>query len=82
MSRSRTLQGRVALVTGVNHGIGTATAVALAGRGADLVAAYLRTGDPEKADAFNKARSTDGSVVTAAVHPTAATIRWMQASME
>lgn len=70
MSRSSALEGRVALVTGANHGIGAATAVALAERGADVVATYLRTGDPEKADAFNQARSTDGSVVTAAVQAT------------
>ena len=69
-TRLTPLQGKVALVTGANHGIGLATAAALAERGADIVAAYLRTGDPEKADAFNKARSTDGSVVTAAVEAT------------
>ena len=61
------LQDSVALVTGANHGIGFATAVALAERGADVVASYLRTGDPDKIDAFNRARSTDGSAVTAAV---------------
>ena len=66
-TRSPPLQDSVALVTGANHGIGLATAVALAERGADVVACYLRTGDPDKTDAFNRARSTDGSVVRAAV---------------
>ena len=69
-TRPAPLQDRVALVTGANHGIGLATAAALAERGADVVAAYLRTGDPHKADAFNRARSTDGSAVSAAVKAT------------
>ena len=36
------LEGRVAVVTGANHGIGAAIARALAGRGADVVVTYLR----------------------------------------
>lgn len=36
------LSGRVALVTGANHGIGAATARALAGAGAEVVLTYLR----------------------------------------
>ncbi len=64
------LENCVALVTGANHGIGFATSVALAERGADVVASYLRTGDPDKTDAYNRARSTDGSAVSAAVSAT------------
>ncbi len=36
------LKGRVALVTGANHGVGAATAIALAREGADIFLTYLR----------------------------------------
>ncbi|MGH9891089.1 MAG: SDR family NAD(P)-dependent oxidoreductase [bacterium] len=39
------LNGRVALVTGANHGIGAATARALAGCGAGVLISYLRVSD-------------------------------------
>src|SRR3989442_2090809 len=40
------LAGHVALVTGANHGIGAATARALAERGAGVLISYLRLADP------------------------------------
>lgn len=64
------LAGRVALVTGANHGIGAAAARALAQRGADVVVAHLRAApgdDPERSDAYRAARARDGSDVVAAV---------------
>ncbi|MGB5759713.1 MAG: SDR family oxidoreductase [Acidimicrobiales bacterium] len=55
------LSGQVALVTGANHGIGAATATALAALGADVAITYLRTGDPNRSDHYNTARAADGS---------------------
>ena len=40
------ITGHVAVVTGANHGIGAATAVALANAGIDVVVTYLRVDDP------------------------------------
>ena len=39
------MDGRVAIVTGANHGIGEATACALADRGARVLISFLRTSD-------------------------------------
>lgn len=61
------LEGMSALVTGANHGIGAATAVALAELGADVAVTYLRTGDPNRSDNYNTARAADGSVTKAAI---------------
>lgn len=41
------MKGHVALITGANHGIGAATARAIAGCGASVLVSYLRTSDPE-----------------------------------
>jgi len=59
------LAGHVALVTGANHGIGAATAGALAGCGAAVLLSYLRTLDPEDFPApyrSNRAKGADAAL--------------------
>ncbi len=63
------LEGRTALVTGANQGIGAATAIALARLGADVAISYFQTeedGD-EYPSAFAEQRARDGSDVVAAI---------------
>lgn len=57
------LAGRVALLTGANHGIGAATAVALAASGAAVVVTYLRLYDPDDpgTPAAYRQRRADGA---------------------
>jgi len=55
------LKGKVALVTGANHGVGAATAVALAGEGADVFVTYLRLfPDEHKAKSHGKTGGAEG----------------------
>jgi 3-oxoacyl-[acyl-carrier protein] reductase len=64
------LAGRVALVTGANHGIGAATAIALARRGAEVGIAFFRhelDDDPARPAEYARQRSRDGSGVVSAV---------------
>lgn len=63
------LAGRVALVTGANHGIGAATAVALARKGADVAITFLRTGGDEGdvGEDYATARLADGTAVAAEI---------------
>ncbi|HWG63502.1 MAG TPA: SDR family NAD(P)-dependent oxidoreductase, partial [Streptosporangiaceae bacterium] len=42
----RAVDGRTAIVTGANHGIGAATAAALARRGCAVLCTFLRLEDP------------------------------------
>lgn len=64
------IEGRVAIVTGANHGIGAATAVALARSGARVLVSYLRLhdgawdGGPET---YGVNRARDASAVVGAI---------------
>lgn len=60
----------VAIVTGANHGIGAATAIALARAGARVLCTYLRLEDPPNSgtpDAYRQHRSQDAQAVIAEI---------------
>lgn len=64
------LEGRVAIVTGANHGIGAATALRLAGLGADVLVTYLRHTNKASGDVpaeYTIQRAGDGGDVVAAI---------------
>ncbi|HEY6866281.1 MAG TPA: SDR family oxidoreductase [Candidatus Eisenbacteria bacterium] len=64
------LKEHVAIVTGANHGIGAATAIALAGCGARVLASYLRPSGPADSglpEAYRVNHSKDASEVLASI---------------
>jgi 3-oxoacyl-[acyl-carrier protein] reductase len=69
-----TPERRVAVVTGANHGIGAATAVALAAADVDVLVTYLRLDDPvdpglPAAYAVDRAAAADDVLAAIAVRP-------------
>lgn len=61
---------RVAIVTGANHGIGAATAIALARSGADIVATFYREPENVRSDSsgdYERQRAADGALVATTI---------------
>jgi 3-oxoacyl-[acyl-carrier protein] reductase len=78
------LEGRVALVTGANHGIGASTAEALAEQGARVVVTYLRLRDehdPATPRAYGENRARDGSAVVARIRERGGQVEALEADL-
>jgi 3-oxoacyl-[acyl-carrier protein] reductase len=73
-----------AIVTGANHGIGAATAQALAGRGCAVLCTYFRTQDPDDPGiprAYRDNRARDAAAVVARIEETGGTAVAVEADL-
>jgi 3-oxoacyl-[acyl-carrier protein] reductase len=73
-----------AIVTGANHGIGAATAQALAGRGCAVLCTYLRTQDPDEPGtprAYRDNRARDAAAVVARIEEAGGTAAAVEADL-
>ena len=76
--------GHIAIVTGANHGIGAATAQALAGRGCAVLCTFLRVDDPDDPgtpQAHRDHRAHDAAAVIARIRDSGGTAAAVEADL-